>query len=144
MVVRGDVYGISDSNSSPEKIEYIQFDVGLAAGGYPIDISRLVMIYSDETNTPRHLLYQPQTGWDTTPLNPDPGYWTMIKKAGSDTSNDNDILKYGQTFTIMTYPLADMVPLRQGFHIEIKPEIGASIAISRTVPPSLTATTLLT
>ncbi|MFA5295306.1 MAG: hypothetical protein WC382_07305 [Methanoregulaceae archaeon] len=68
----------------------------------------------------------------------------MIKKTGSDTSNDDDLLKYGQTFTIRTYPLADMVPPRQAFHIEIKPEIGASIAIFRTVPPSLTATTLLT
>ena len=44
MVVKGDVYGISESTSSPEKIEYIQFDVGLAAGGYPIDAARLTMI----------------------------------------------------------------------------------------------------
>jgi flagellin FlaB len=142
MVVKGDVYGIS--TTTPTEIVYIQFDVGLAAGGYPIDASKLTMIYSDTTNTPRHLLYQPQTGWDTTLVNPDPGNWTMINKAGSDTSNYDDILKYGQTFTIRTHPLADMIPPRQAFHIEFKPEIGASIAISRSVPPSLTATTLLT
>jgi archaellin len=137
--VKGDVYGIS--TTTPAEIVYIQFDLGLAAGGYPIDVGQLNMIYSDTQTTPKHLsnitgVYES----DGIPAN---GEWLIAKKSGSDVKDTDNILKFGQTFTIRMNPI-DGIPTREAFHVEIKPEVGAALAISRTVPPSLQRTTLMT
>ncbi|KUG14210.1 flagellin flab1 [hydrocarbon metagenome] len=141
IVVKGDVYGIS--TTTPAKIIYMQFDLGLAAGGYPIDIGQLNMIYSDTQHTPIHLApVDADNPYEDDGI-PGDGKWLIAKKAGSDVADDDHILKFGQTFTIRMNPI-NGVPTREAFHVEIKPEVGAALAISRTVPPSLQRTTLLT
>jgi flagellin FlaB len=121
IVVKGNVYGLS--NDTDAGIETFQFDVGLAAGGMPIDMERTAMIFSTKDVTPYPLEFE--NGWNIT--------------AGND---DDNILQVGETFTIQAVP-DDVVPARMEFVIEIKPEIGASLAIQRTVPPSITNTTIL-
>jgi len=141
--VKGDVYGIANT-ASVAQVKYIQFDVGLAAGGYPIDVEQLYIIYSDTKTTPTTLVAADPGFYDnTTDKSPLKGQWFISHKSGSDVKDDDHILKFGQTFTIKMNPL-DGIPTREAFHIEIKPEVGASLAVSRTVPPSLTKTTLLT
>ena len=135
IVVKGDVYGIQGSGTVAG-IDYIQFDLGLAAGGYPIDVEELNVIYSDDDTAPTHLEYDSGTAVVAEK-------WIISNKAGSGDTSDN-ILKFGQTFTIQMKPLEGNIPTRTAFHIELKPEVGASLAVSRTVPPSLTKTTLLT
>jgi len=142
VVVKGDVYGIANSDSVA-KVQYIQFDVGLAAGGYPIDVEQLYIIYSDTKTTPTTLVAAEDFYDNTTDKSPAKGEWFIAHKSGSDVKPGDHILKFGQTFTIKMNPL-DGIPTREAFHIEIKPEVGASLAVSRTVPPSLTKTTLLT
>jgi len=141
IVVKGDVYGIA--NNTSENISYIQFDLGLAAGGYPVDVSKLNIIYSDTSLTPRHLNGSPVYAPDTVPV---AGNWSIVHKSGSGITNPetDHIIRVGQTYTIRLNVTENGIPPRESLHIEIKPEIGASVAVSRTVPPSLTVTTLLT
>lgn len=141
IIVKGDVYGIADD--SFRNISYIQFDLVLAAGGYPVDVAKLNIIYSDTSTPPVHLngspVYAPGTA-------PHAGNWSIVQKAGTgitDPGNDHT-LRIGQTYTIRMNPWENGIPPRESIHIEIRPEVGASLAISRTVPPSLTATTVLT
>jgi len=140
VVVKGDVYGIQDDVNTTN-VSYIQFDLGLAAGGYPIDVEQLYIIYSDTKTTPTTLVAAEDFYDNST--NPGTGEWLISHKSGSDVKPDDHILKFGQTFTIKMNPIGG-IPTREAFHIEIKPEVGASLAVSRTVPPSLTKTTLLT
>jgi len=137
--VKGDVYGIRNNTT---EIAYIQFDIGLAAGGYPIDTEQLNIIYSDSRTTPKHIANI--TGVYDEDAKPAANSWLIAKKSGTGiTDPDNDhVLKFGQTFTIRLN--ATEIPPRENIHVEIKPEVGASLAISRTVPPSITNTTLLT
>lgn len=137
IVVKGDVYGILNNTTD---IGYIQFDLGLAAGGYPIDVAQLNIIYSDKRTTPKHI--SNVTGVYSDDAKPGPNTWLIAKKSGSDVTDNDHILKFGQTFTIRLN--ATEIPPREQIHIEIKPEVGAALAISRTVPPSLQTTTILT
>jgi flagellin FlaB len=139
IVVKGDVYGIA--NTGKTGIEYIQFDLGLAAGGYPIDVAELNVIYSDTRITPTHLTKN-ATLYSLNGI-PGSGNWTIVQKSGTGTTDGDNILKFGQTFTIRLNATGP-IPPRESLHVEIKPEVGASLAISRTVPPSITNTTLLT
>lgn len=121
IVVKGNVYGLT--NDTTQGIQTFQFDVGLAAGGMPIDMEQTAMIFSTKEVIPYTLAFG--SGWNIT------------QKSGTD-----NILQVGETFTIQAVPTAP-VPARMEFVIEIKPEIGASLAIQRTVPPSITNTTIL-
>jgi flagellin FlaB len=124
IVVKGNVYGLS--NDTDSGVSTLQFDVGLAAGGLPIDMNKTTMIFSTRDVTPYQLGFgNTTTGWVITEGN----------------SEDN-ILQTGETFTIQVYP-TDVIPKRMEFTVEIKPEIGASLAVQRTIPPSLTNTTIL-
>ncbi|MFA5295307.1 MAG: archaellin/type IV pilin N-terminal domain-containing protein [Methanoregulaceae archaeon] len=134
IIVKGDVYGIADSQTSAASIQYIQFDVGLAAGGLPIDMGRTNMIFSTTGIAPYSL-----TKSTSSTTNPEATYWIIYEK--SPTSAD-DVLDIGETFTIRMRPTAAMGP-RTVFNLEIKPEYGAALAISRSVPPSITYNTLL-
>jgi len=139
IVVKGDVYGIRNNTSD---IAYIQFDIGLAAGGYPIDVEQLNIVYSDTRTIPKHIANI--TGVYDDDAKPAPNTWLIAKKSGTgitDATNDH-VLKFGQTFTLRLN--ATEIPARENIHVEIKPEVGASLAISRTVPPSIQNTTLLT
>jgi flagellin FlaB len=129
IVVKGNVYGIADTGLTG--IEVLQFDVGLAAGGLPIDMNKTIFIYSDTGVTPTTL----DQGTGATPGSDE---WVITDRSeGSD-----NVLQYGETFTIQVKPAAVIEP-RTAFQVEIKPEIGASLAVSRTVPPSITNTTIL-
>jgi len=140
IIVKGDVYGIADD--SFRNISYIQFDLGLAAGGYPVDVAKLNIIYSDTSTSPRHLNGSPVYAAGTVPPARN---WSIVQKAGSgitDPGNDHT-LRIGQTYTLRLNVSETGIPPRESIYIEIKPEVGASLAISRTVPPSLRATTVL-
>ena len=141
LVVKGDVYGIVSMYS--DNISYIQFDLGLAAEGYPVDVAKLNIIYSDTSTSPRRLLESPVYAPGIVLA---AGTWAIIQKSGTGIANpDTDhVLRIGQTYTIRINPLENEIPPRESIHIEIRPEVGASLAIGRSVPSSLATTTVLT
>lgn len=129
IVVKGNVYGIgADSNST---IGELMFDIGLAAGGLPIDITRITMTYSTANATPVNLRFDNRTAATT-----GGGWWI-----GSSTASGN-LLKEGQYATLHVRPTGNL-STREQFILEIKPENGASLGVDRTVPAGITQTTLL-
>lgn len=131
IVVKGNVYGLA--NTALTGIETLQFDVGLAAGGLPIDMNKTIFVYSDTGTTPVTLTHGTDGALPA-------AVSTWVVRARSE-GTDN-VLQYGETFTIQAKPPAAIAP-RTAFSVEIKPEMGASLAVSRTVPPSITNTTIL-
>jgi len=135
IVVKGEVYGIK--NSTGNYVDYLRFDVGLAAGGLPVDMAKATMILSTsegvQTLTKGTMGSTPAAG---------SGEWAITET--SPTSGD-EILKAEESMTIYVAPNISVTNLtpRTQFNLEVKPEIGASLGVQRTIPPSLTNVTLL-
>ena len=136
IVVKGEVYGIR--NETTNSIQYIRFKVGLAAGGTPVDMNRTRMTFSTGNVAPYTVDY------DSANFNggiePSAGQWVICEM--SEGATDEATLQIAETFTICVAPESNLDP-REKFMLEIQPEIGASLGIDRTIPPSLTNTTLL-
>ncbi len=130
IVVKGNVYGISEV---ADQVGYLQFDLGLAAGGLPVDVTRIQMVFATETDTPYTAKYDPVDGWPTAS-----GNWSVIDKS----AGANDLIQEGQYFTVMFKPNDNLTP-RQSFSLEIKPENGAALGIERSIPAGITNTTIL-
>ncbi|MDD3090417.1 MAG: flagellin [Methanoregulaceae archaeon] len=138
IVVKGEVYGINETND-PAAIQFIRFNVGLAAGGTPIDMTMTSLTFSTENVAPYTLVYN-RTGFDQGDA-PGNGNWTIYEVQSDETTADGT-LQYGETFVIYAQPKVNLTP-REKFLMEIQPEVGAALGIDRTVPPSITKTTLL-
>ena len=132
VVVKGNVYGIDQAQAG--KISLLQFDLGLAAGGLPVDVTKIQMVYSTPNGTPTTVPYVNST---TTPASGSNTWIVSNRSAGA-----SDLIQEGQYFTVQ---LAMATPLnpRETFSLEIKPENGAALGIERSVPAGITNTTLL-
>jgi archaeal flagellin FlaB len=129
IVVKGNVYGIgADSNST---VGMLQFDIGLAAGGLPVDYSKIVLTWSTQNQTPYNLNYS------ATPNAGAGNWWESQTSVTSGT-----LLQEGQYVTIQVQPKVNLTP-REQFDLELKPENGASLGVERTVPAGISQTTLL-
>jgi len=134
IVVKGEVYGIANSSTDPGQVDRLRFDVGLAAGGLPVDLSKASFVIS----TPDDVVSLTKGG-DS--VNPADTTWAIGERHPSTESDD--ILKTDESMTIyVNVSSMTMVP-RTAFNLEIKPEIGASLGVQRTVPPSLDNVSLL-
>jgi flagellin FlaB len=133
IVVKGEVYGIS---TTPGEVNKLRFDVGLAAGGMPVDMARSTLVLSTTANVTT-LKYTPTASFD-----PGAGNWSIYQK--SEGASGDTLLQSDESFTIIVQPPAD-IPLynRTTFNLEVKPELGASLGIQRTVPAGVTNVTLL-
>jgi archaeal flagellin FlaB len=135
IVVKGNVYGISEK---ADEIGYLLFDLGLAAGGLPVDVTKIQMVFSTQNQTPYTVAYNGVafSGYNTTNI-PTAGKWSVVG-----TSGQTVLIQEGQYFTVKLRPAANLSP-REAFNLEIKPENGAALGIERTVPAGITNTTLL-
>ena len=133
IVVKGEVYGIADQTNTNE-IQYIRFDVGLAAGGLPVDMNKTTLVYSTPGGGVTTLLKDLDVG-----SAPVAGNWSISARQ---PELGNDLLQTDSLFTVYVHPPANIKP-RDTFNIEIKPEAGASLGIARSVPAGITNTTLL-
>jgi len=130
IVVKGNVYGLSTNNQT---VSAILFDIGLAAGGLPIDVSKITMTYSTANQTPSTLTFIPSGGTIAA------GQWNISQ---STIANNGTLLQEGQYAQIWAMPPSDLNP-RDVFDLQIAPENGASLGIERTIPAGVTPTTLL-
>ncbi|WP_321508333.1 archaellin/type IV pilin N-terminal domain-containing protein [uncultured Methanoregula sp.] len=122
----GNVYG---TGSAGQSISKINFTCALAPGGTPVDFDKVVMTYSNSS-----VLETLARG--TKGNAPNAGQWT-IAKVQNEVTND-DVLEKGEQFDIVASPTNAILKNDQ-FQIEIKPAIGAALAISRTAPASIQA-----
>jgi len=128
LVLIGDVIGTRDDTGQNE-IEYLQFIVGLGSSGSPIDMTRISMTFSTQDDMPYTVDY-------STLSEPSPGKWII------EGATNNGILEAGESFMICVTPRDGLIP-RDQFLLEIQPETGATLRIYRTIPASITNTTLL-
>jgi flagellin FlaB len=137
IVVKGNVYGLSQNNGT--SIGILQFDLGLAAGGLPVDVTKMQMVYSTGAVAPTTVIYSGPTNGNVITSPPSvANTWTII---GS-SNNVSPLIQEGQYFTTQLY-VPNNLTARTEFSLEIKPENGAALGIDRTVPAGITPTTIL-
>ncbi len=134
--VLGDVYGTT--NSLSDGVQKINFTIGLAAGATSVDMSKAVFVFS--TGSVLETL-APPTGATGSVTSSTPGNWTIVN-INHALGGDNSMLEAGEQFEIGAMPSSPM-PAYTAFNLEIKPPIGASLAIKRTVPANIKNVNLL-
>jgi archaeal flagellin FlaB len=129
----GNVYGIGTQGDT---VTMVNFSIGLAAGGTPIDFEKVVMIYSNATQVET---LRPISGWQGTGVTP--GTWA-ISGVQNPAGTSNNLLERGEQFDISAYPTNGIIK-NDAFTLEVKPDIGSSMAIKRTAPASVSSVNIL-
>jgi len=126
--ILGDVYGKAAVPATG--VDTINFTIGLAAGATSVDMSKAVFTFSTST------VLETLTA-DSTAV----GGWTIVR-VNHELGSANKMLEAGEQFEISAKPSTAMSAYT-AFNLEIKPPIGASLAIKRTVPANINAVNLL-
>jgi archaeal flagellin FlaB len=126
--ILGDVYGV-DTTGGGVQINYLNFTIGLAPGGMPIDMTKLTMVFAnqsvrDEITKPAVVLQNP---------NPGPNQWSIARDVNG---NGNTLLEGGEQMDIVVHLAEDTgsISARDTFTLEIKPIVGPALSIARTAP----------
>ena len=143
--VYGDASGIAQTNVRWGRIHTIIFSVGLSAGGSPLDMNRTTLVYSNATIL-QNLDYASLAMAPNCAANPPATYqWAICQKTNADT---DAVLEPGERFTIwanLTLPIVTTggIIARDPFTIEVKPDVGAALGITRTAPSAIDVMNLL-
>ena len=135
--VVGNVYGLVASGGT--EISLIRFDIGLTAGGSPVDMAKTIMAYSATDST------------GVTYLDFDAGFnpaaddiedvaansWAVIEKSAGSGDTDN-LLERGEIFTIgANVPATGTIGANQWMRLEVRPPVGAVLGLDRTAPAQI-------
>ena len=128
--VIGDVYG---KNTTPGAatvlgIDILEFSLGLTAGGSVVDMNSTVMTYTTEDD------YTILTRAAQGTAQPSAGQWAIYDVKNPVVSGG--VLEKGEQF-VMRVGLPDNLEKDKQFTLEVKPAVGATLAISRTAPPQV-------
>jgi len=128
----GNVYGQGDGTA----VTLINFTVGLAPGGTPVDFAKVTMTYSNAT-----VLETLASGtWKSKPT-ANSGTWT-VSAVQNEVGTANELLEAGEQFQISAAP-TNSIGTNDKFTLEIKPSVGAAFDISRTTPGGLQKVNIL-
>jgi flagellin FlaB len=133
MQIVGNVYGIGTQGDT---ITRLNFSIALAPGGTPIDFEKLVIVYSNATQLET---LRPIAGWQGSAVTP--GTWG-ISTVQNPVGVSNNLLEKGEQFDISASPTNGIIK-NDAFTLEVKPDIGATMAIKRTTPPSIAGVNVL-
>jgi archaeal flagellin FlaB len=126
----GNIYGVSSGTYS--HLDYANITVALTAGGTPVDVSQMVISYSDDNKGHIPNL----TFADTCPTTmSNSGEWCIAQKINNVTSGyqlDNNAQM------ILMVGLPTTATPNTKFTINLQPAVGAVLPISRTIPAGLT------
>jgi flagellin FlaB len=128
--ILGDVYGV-DPDEDKTQITYLNFTLGLAPGGMPIDLNKTTMVFSNQSVRNDILIGA------TLLNNPNPGVnqWA-IARVVNPNGQANSLLESGEQVDIVVH-LAEStgsIAPRDSFTLEIKPIVGPALSIARTAP----------
>jgi flagellin FlaB len=130
----GNVYGTNPvaTGATGDAIQNVTFNVGLAAGASSVDMSKVVLVYSNETQLAT-LNYTTSADQLSNPPN-----WAITAVQNSPGGSSTTMLQPNEQFTINCY-LGNIggIPANDKFTIELRPSVGAAISISRTVPAAV-------
>ena len=139
----GNVYGIKDKTGGTggNYLDYVNVTIALTAGGTPVDISQMVVSYSDNNGGHNANLTYGGIGTDggSCPLssgNTYTTYWCIGQKINNATPYaqlDNN----AQMIIMVGVP--DTATPNTKITINFQPAVGAVLPITRTIPSGLTA-----
>jgi archaeal flagellin N-terminal-like domain len=132
----GNVYGVKDSSASNNYLDYANVTVALTAGGTPVDVSQMVVSYSDDNggHVP-NLTYNGETNCPTN-SGSNRGAWCIGQKINNVTTGAQ--LDNNAQMIIMVGLPTTATPNTK-ISINFQPAVGAVLPISRTIPGGLTA-----
>lgn len=141
----GNVMGIAVS-STPTRLTYINTSIALTAGGTAMDLSQMVISYSDnnrgrnsnvalnaesdimECKAPVDILEDDETAANQR--------WCVSQKINT-VGTDNNLLEPNEIWVI-SIGMPPTASIDQKFTINLQPAVGTFLPISRTIPASLT------
>jgi flagellin FlaB len=152
IAILGEVYGdaTGTGQSGSAHIHTVIFSVGLAAGGTPVDMNRTRLTFQNSTtyvvlDYPATLMPLPAVGCVAAGAAGSPGanQWAICSSSNADLDT---LLEPGERFTIwarLTPLTLGALPARDSFSIDIKPDLGSSLSVSRTTPAGIDQNNLL-
>ena len=132
MEVVGDVIGVGSSNV----LTSTMITFGLSAGGGDVDFEKLVVTYSNKTTVQtldKNTTFYCDNGTAAT------GTWGIVKIMNNATDDTGYLLQAREQFTISAGIPGDSIGPNEEFTIEVKPVVGSSLVIVRTVPAQIDA-----
>jgi flagellin FlaB len=127
----GNVYGTSTSPGTGGVIDYVNFSLGLAPGGTPIDFTKVVMVFSNSTTLETLTNEGASTNAIAEPTGT--GDWGVVSIQNDPTGAGTLLLQPNEQFTVSCHPTNGIIANDQ-FTIEIRPSVGAAFSITRTAP----------
>jgi flagellin FlaB len=127
----GSVYAIGPTYLvAPGHVQLINFTVELGPGGTPVDFDKVTLVYSNES-----ILETLQPGpWEDSTSDIDPGQWT-VAAVDNQVGAPSHILEPGEQFEITALIPNEIYP-NDVINVEIRPAVGPSFTITRTLPGS--------
>jgi len=122
----GDIYGVDSDND--DSIDYIEFSVGLTAGGTPVDMTKAVFTYSTSEE-----FFTLNASSNLEIATPGVGNWSIYAKKNANTGV---LLEDREQFVIRAN-VKDGLGTDTQFGLEVKPPKGAVLGITRTTPPQI-------
>ncbi|MCT8337887.1 flagellin [Methanoculleus sp. Afa-1] len=130
----GNVYGVNNTTTDGG-LGFIKFAVANTAGGTPIDVTQMVVVYIDE-NHRQEMTY---TAGETEENLKIKDNWTILEFYNNVTANT--LLEPGEQFVLGIH-VEDPAPNQQ-FSVNLQPAAGAVYPIKRTVPPAINKINIL-
>ena len=129
MEVVGDVIGVGTAGGP---LTSVKITLGLSAGGGDVDFEKLVVTYSNKT-TVETLTKEDYDGNGEA----GEGKWKIVKIMNNATDDTGYLLQAREQFTISAGIPGSGIGPNEQFTIEVKPVVGSSLAIVRTVPAQI-------
>ncbi|MEI7434007.1 MAG: archaellin/type IV pilin N-terminal domain-containing protein [Methanomicrobiales archaeon] len=130
IAVKGDIFGIANNDTT--NIEQIRFDIGPAIGGQSVDYSRISITWSTNNVTPVKLNF--------TRSAPVAGEWSILDE--NSIPDPGDLVNSNKIITFLACPSYPLFP-DDFFTLEMLPESGAPMSVSRTIPSGITRSNML-
>jgi flagellin FlaB len=127
MEILGDVYGYGDTTST--YLEAVQFTLGLTAGGSSIDFNKTTIVWSTSTEL-ETLEY---IGYDADGDTVAAGQWAIVERLPENDADSDYLLEDYEQFVIKAMPTNPII-VNTNFKVEVRPSVGATIAIDEKVP----------
>jgi len=142
MEIIGNVYGMATSAGS-NNLAYVKFTIGNTAGGTGLDVSKMVVTYTDakvratdvkyETDPGNTLVGKLEAASALTGSNY-VGAWGIIEKINA---NDDTLLEPGEQFVIGVSVPSESTTVNTPFTVNLQPSVGAVFALKKTVPAAI-------
>jgi len=144
MEVIGNVYAIASSGA--EGLQYVKFTIGNTAGGTGLDVSKMVVTYTDEKTRAKDVKYEtdPTTLIDKLKTAAEQstyvGAWGIIEKINA---NGDTLLEPGEQFVIGVSVPTATTTVNTPFTVNLQPSVGAVFALKKTVPAAINPVNIL-